>query len=361
MASAKLTKTFVSNVHANGKQQEFWDTELPGFMLRVSADGGTRSYWVKYRVAGQQRKHKVGTHPAVTAEEARKLAVKALGEVHSGGDPADDRRKRRAAWTMNDLVAHWREVHKPVLRPSTAKSNERFVRDFIVPRLGSRKVADVTHADVAAFHHKLSSHPTQANRVIALLSKMFSLASRAGVRPDNPVSGTTRNPERTRERYLSDDEVGRLLVACDRHPNQQVANLVRLMLFTSARKGEALRAQWSQIDLDRGTWLKPASTTKQKKTHVAVLNEPAVDMLRDMAKTADKDCDWVFPGRAPKDPSEPRKPLHEPKRPIRQIFEAAEIGNASSHTLRHTALTIAAAETGDLQAVRGLGGHASTE
>ncbi len=77
------------------------------------------------------------------------------------------------------------------------------------------KVADVAWADVDALHRKITKagHPYQANRVIAALSKMFSLAIRWHMRPDNPVKGIERNQEHKRKRYLSGDELARLTEA----------------------------------------------------------------------------------------------------------------------------------------------------
>ena len=71
--------------------------------------------------------------------------------------------------------------------------------------------------------------PYQANRVLALMSKMFSVAVNWGWRGDNPVKGIERFHEERRERWLSDDELGRILSALAIHPNERAANAVRLL------------------------------------------------------------------------------------------------------------------------------------
>ena len=58
---------------------------------------------------------------------------------------------------------------------------------IILPRLGNRKVSSVQSRDIQALHVALKDTPYQANRALALLSKMFSLAVRWGLRSDNPV------------------------------------------------------------------------------------------------------------------------------------------------------------------------------
>ncbi|MEO1557213.1 MAG: hypothetical protein AAFS01_12335 [Pseudomonadota bacterium] len=85
--------------------------------------------------------------------------------------------------------------------------------------------------------------PYQANRTLALMSKMFELSVRWGQRSDNPARGIEKFSEEKRDRWLSDDELQRLLVALSTHPNQVAANAIRLQLLTGARIGEVLTAK----------------------------------------------------------------------------------------------------------------------
>lgn len=64
--------------------------------------------------------------------------------------------------------------------------------------------------EVADLHHAMRRMPSQANRVLALLSKMISLAERWGVRPfhSNPCRYVDRYPENRCERFLSGEELG---------------------------------------------------------------------------------------------------------------------------------------------------------
>ena len=86
-------------------------------------------------------------------------------------------------------------------------------------------------------------HPYRANRVVAVLSRMFSLALRWGMRRDgvNPAKGIEKNVEHHRRRYLKGDEMAGLLKALAAYPNEQLADAVRLLLLTGARRGEILR------------------------------------------------------------------------------------------------------------------------
>ena len=110
--------------------------------------------------------------------------------------------------------------------------------------------------------------PYLANRLLALLSKMFALSVLWNMRGNSPVRGVQRNQEIKRKRYLSGDELARLTTALAEHHNREVADALRLILLTGARKSEVLSATWSQFDFGTGTWTKPGATTKQKTDHI---------------------------------------------------------------------------------------------
>lgn len=105
----------------------------------------------------------------------------------------------------------------------------------------------------------------QANRTLALLSKMFSLAISWGWREDNPAGGIEKYQEEKRDRWLDQEELDRLWAVLGSYPNQITAYVFKFLLLTGARKGEVLGATWDQFDLEKGVWTKPSHLTKQKK------------------------------------------------------------------------------------------------
>jgi integrase len=125
--------------------------------------------------------------------------------------------------------------------------------------------------------------------------KSLNLAIRWGWISQNPATGVKRNQEEHRTRYLSHEEIVRLVEAMDGHPDQKAVNAVRLLLLTGARKGEVLSASWSQFDLENGTWTRPSSHTKQKREHRVPLSAPAVQLLTDMKREATGAL--LFPGK----------------------------------------------------------------
>ncbi len=293
MAKAKLTKSLVESIQPTDHDQVVWDTALPGFGIRVKPTG-VRSYVVQYRnrITGQSKRKTLGQHgPLLTFDKARKRARVILSEVLKGGDPVSQSQAARRAPTMADLVADYLDRHAiPKKRPNSVRNDRLMLENIILPRFKSKKVEAVGRRDIESLHVVMKDHPYQANRVLALLSKMFSLAVQWEWRADNPAKGIERYDEEKRERWLNDDELVRLLRVLAEHPNQRAANAVLLQLLTGARIGEALRVEWADIDFERGLWIKPSHQTKQKKTEHLPLSPQALQLLDGMRRQAEPEA-----------------------------------------------------------------------
>lgn len=172
--------------------------------------------------------------------------------------------------------------------------------------------------------------PYQANRTLALMSKMFELSVRWGQRSDNPARGIEKFSEEKRDRWLSDDELQRLLVALSTHPNQVAANAIRLQLLTGARIGEVLTAKWEDFDLERAVWTKPSHHTKQKRREHLPISVATRDLLTAMKAEASTESCWLFPGRSS---DQPYKDL---KRFWRSVTTSAGLKDYRIHDNRHT-------------------------
>jgi integrase len=168
------------------------------------------------------------------------------------------------------------------------------IEKIIVPKLGKLRLKGIGKKDIESLHASLKSTPYRANRVLALLSKMFTLAAQWGLRADNPTHGVPRFHEDQRERWLSAEEIGRFWDALGKYKDQNAANALRLLLLTGAREGEVLTSDWDQFDLKRGIWTKPSHHTKQKKTEYVPLNKAAMALLSEMKSKSSSGP--LFPG-----------------------------------------------------------------
>jgi hypothetical protein len=208
----KLTKRLVEAAGGEAAEYMLWDGELPGFGVRI-LPSGRRSYMVQYRAGRRSRAWRLDRTGC--SRPSRRAAWPFRCWRRSG--PALtlqlDRKQRRDAVTVAELADRFDKEHIAVrVKESTAKEYRRNLRRFILPRAGRHRVADVTRADVAKFHHDLRHIPYQANRNLEVISKMFNLAEMWGLRPDgsNPRRHIKKYPEEKRERFLSAAELRRL-------------------------------------------------------------------------------------------------------------------------------------------------------
>jgi integrase len=288
-----------------------WDTEVPGFGVRITA-AGAKSFVLNYRTrSGRERRYTIGPagEGGWKANVARERAkdIKARIRSEADYDPLGEIEAERGAPTVKDLAKRFLKEHAAKKRQSTQEQYQHSFDRYILPALKHRKVAEVDYADVDGLHRKITEEvgPYRANRVIACLSKAFNLSIRWRWCEANPVRGVERNPEEKRRRYLDGDELTRLTEALSKHSDQEAANIIRVLLLTGARKGEVLSARWDQFDLKAGVWNKPSSETKQKRDHSTPIAAPVRQLLSDIRAAAEREAkkkrkpisEYVFPGR----------------------------------------------------------------
>jgi integrase len=353
----RLTDTNVKQLSAPERGNKVtWDDAVKGLGIRVTA-AGARAFVLDYRrkLDGLQRRKTIGSYPDWTTAAAREEAKRLKREIDGGADPVGEQAEARAAPTMADLCARFVEEYVPRRSPATQRDYRQQIAADILPSLGDLKVAAVKFADVDSLHREVSKRaPTHANRVLALLSRMFTMAIRWGMRPDNvnPAKGIERNAEGKRQRYASGAELARLFAALPKLRDKGAANAIRLLLLCGPRRGELLAAKWKDIDLTLGVWVKPASTTKQRKMHTIPLSAAARQLLAEMRAQAGDDAVYLFPARF----TPHRLDLDDAWDALRK---AADLGDLRLHDLRHTFASLLVSSGQSLPLIGALLGHAS--
>ena len=352
----KITKRLVDAAEPRDKPYTIYDGQVPGFGIRVQP-GGTKTYVVLYRFAHHRRCVSLGRHGVITPEQARAQAKRILARVSDGEDPAASRQGGSHVTTLADLAKRFDEEHIAVrLKPASALSYRDNLRRHVLPTIGNLRATDVARADVAKLHHDLRHSRYQANRSLALMSKMFNLAEVWGLRPDgsNPCRHVKKYKEKKRERYLSADELARLgeaLRECEEGgESQSTVNLIRLLLLTGCRLNEILTLKWEHVDLENGALHLPDSKTGEKTVHIG----PAtVECLAGIERVEDNP--WVITGKLPS------SHLVNPGKPWRRIRARAELDDVRIHDLRHTFASMAVSSGEGLPMIGKLLGHTQVQ
>lgn len=300
MAKNLTIKTIDGLAPKAGKQYVKWDAELKGFGVRVSP-AGAKTYILKYRLpSGRVRWKTLGRVDKVALEKARKHAQEDIGLVARGQDPLETIDAARDAVTVKTVGQRFLEDYVIARRkPSTVRQYRDAINSQIVPFLGARPITEVGHADAVRLHESLRKTPIQANRVVAVLSKLVAWSMTKGrYRPagPNPCRGIEKYPERRRKRYLTPDEyarIGRALRSAAIQPAPKTA--IELLLLTGARPAEVASLQWAHVDLRAAALNLPDSKTGAKVIH---LSPPAVRLLKRWPRF--EKSQYVFPGNGRK-------------------------------------------------------------
>ena len=212
--ATQITKRLIDSLKPRTNEYFVWDGSLAGYGVRVQTTGAM-SYVVKYR-AGSGRAAptrrltlaKVGT---LTPDEARTLAKKTLGSVAHGADPAAQRAADKRASTLAEVAEQFLTEHVEAKRSaSSAGSYRDLLERLALPELGKRKAGKITSAEIHRLHSKNAHTPYQANRLLRVLSSLFTFAGKAHAVPIgfNPCRGIEYFREEGRERYLDHAGVG---------------------------------------------------------------------------------------------------------------------------------------------------------
>jgi len=274
---------------------EIFDTLMRGLYVDVLANG-RMAFRVRYRLDGKKRAHTLGNARLLTVAEARDLARIALRKVIAGGDP-------KAVDLPIDgptIEYFYTRQYLPYVKSYKRSwdTDETMIRNHLIPALGDRAMGSLIPPDIARVVEAMRARNYAAgtiNRVLVLLRYGYTLALRwhiDGV-DSNPAKELKNLREDNKiERYLTPEQTTRLLETVRSSLNPLLADIVAFLLFTGARKREALDARWQDIDWRQKLWRIPR--TKSGKVRHVPLSSGALKLLRELKEKADPAIAHVF-------------------------------------------------------------------
>jgi integrase len=256
-----------------------FDDAVPGFGVRARA-GGSKVYVVQYAIGEKTRRMSLGKVELQGVDKARDKAKDILAAVRLGQDPAGDKQRDRATATetfkaVADRFLAFQKSHGGPngqgLRPRSYDDIERHLlvhgkslHGLLLGKVQRQDVASV----ISAVRSKGAS--VTANRVRATVSSFFSWAISEGLVEHNPVTGTLRTEEKSRERVLSFEEI---LLIWNNLEDDHFGAIVKLLLLTGQRAAEISGLRWSEMRDD--AFVLPGERTKNGIEHTVPLSGPA--------------------------------------------------------------------------------------
>lgn len=339
--AVRLNDTSVRGLRATVGQDrtDFWFDEK-GLGLRVSKTG--RKTWVYvYHFNGRSRRYTLGTYPTVGVADVRALHATAMSHVERGIDPGDayqmERSEARNAPTLAELATEYLEKHASK-KKSGEKDRQMLERD-VLPKWKALKAHEVTKRDVTKLLDEIVERgaPISANRVLALVRKMFNFGIERSLVEANPCDHISQPaPNGRRDRVLTHDEIRKFWFGLSPAKMSEGTKLaLKLQLVTAQRKGEIVNAEWSEINFENRIWTIPASKSKNGQPHRVYLSDVATQLLTQLKHLAKQSRFWL-PSRVGDKPVVETSVDHA----MRECLNGIGIVDVTPHDLRRTAASM---------------------
>ena len=157
----------------------------------------------------------------------------------------------------------------------------------LLPLWGDRPITGITRADVKALlREKAQDGPIAANRLLALISKIFTWALDEEIVQALPAVRLPRLRRRAGARARSDSRRDPHPVGCFRQARYPFGAVFRMLLVTGQRRGEVADMKWSEIAGDG--WKLPGASVKSAQGHLVPLSSLAREILRCVPRVGDR-------------------------------------------------------------------------
>ncbi|MHB1214233.1 MAG: tyrosine-type recombinase/integrase [Thiobacillus sp.] len=278
-----------------------------GLYLEISPSGG-KLWRFKYRFGGKEKVLALGKYPEVSLKEARERRDDARKLLANDLDPSEHRKQQKAIKTERasnsfEVVAReWFAKYSRNWAPSHGKKIISRLENDLFPWIGGRPVADITAPDLLAALRRIEARGAveTAHRAKQNAGQVFRYAvatGRALRDPSQDLRGalTPWKPQHY-PAITEPKEIGPLLRAMDAFTGTfAVKCALTLAPMLLVRPGELRQAEWSEFDLDAGTWNIPAEKMKTRAPHLVPLPTQAVAILRELQPLTGRGR-FLFPG-----------------------------------------------------------------
>lgn len=264
-----------------------------GLMLEVNPNGSR--YWIVriYR-DGKEVRRGIGTYPAISLREARKIAFTLKNEK------VEDVKSKM---TFAECYELYNEKRCAKMADSTKKARELRYKKYIKPYFAGLRLSKITTADIADICHKILDDGKEevARRIYMMISQVFDFAMMEQIVNSNPALSLSKSknffPKHVALNYaalIDPSEIAMLLRSIEAYPNPIVRYAMQLSAYSFCRPGEIRTAEWSDLNLAERQWVIPLEKTKKRREHIVPLTKQILALL-DKLKYYSGDSQWLFP------------------------------------------------------------------
>jgi len=301
------------------------DDEVKGLVVKVYPSG-TKTFFLDILIDGKHDMFKIGegSWPDTTIDIVREKARKMRTDIDQGKNP---KAEKREGLTVGAFFIEYMKRHGS--EKKSAKEYQSLYRQHL-EQWQDQLLSGITRNKIEALHKSVGKEtPVRANRLLQLLSSMFSQAILWGYfKTDNPCKGIRKFKEVSRDRFLGGEELGRFFEALDLTENPAFKDFILLSLFTGARKANVLGMRWKDIDFERSVWKIPEELSKNGQPMQIPLGQDVLEILK--RRRAETSSVFVLPGPGAKGR------YVEPKRAWGTLLKRAKLEDLRIHDLRRS-------------------------
>jgi integrase len=260
---------------------------------------------------------------------ARKRALQIRGEVAGGEDP---RGQELAARNVMSYEQYMNTVYFPYIkvRKKSWKRDDGLWRMYVRDAFGKKRLTDVTRHDVVKLQTAMVEKglaPASANHGVRCVRASLGYAVLNGMLERNCASRIPMLHEPLRERYLSDEELNRLLYILHTDRNRAVSLVILALMGTGLRLQEALGSTWRDVSLERRIWLVPGIRRKNRTSHSVPINDATFEVLNGLDSKGTDGPLFISP--------KTKKRFTTISKQFDRIMAAAKIEGFRIHDCRH--------------------------
>ena len=323
--------------------------------LKIVVSRASKTFMFRGVFNGKKISTTLGKYPEMSLDQAINIVLAFQNKLKMGINPIDEIKKIE---NIPTLAHFFYKVYLPLakLNKKSWKDDVSRFKNHIEPTLGNIQLNQITSAMLSDLMLEIKTEDranATVNRSRALLSSMFNVAFEREIIEQSPMTRVKKLVEQNQiERYLSEDELKRLMNVLANHhahdiDNQIIVGIVEMLLLTGARKGEVLNLKWSDLDENNHLW--KLNENKSGKPRIIQLNSQAQQIIRRMSRK------YLYVFANPKT----GLPFNDIRKTFQKILEAAQIENFRIHDLRHNFASMAVNNGCDIYVVQHLLGHAS--
>lgn len=294
---------------AKPREKPYKLSDGEGLFLLIRPSGSRLWRW-RYWLDGREQLFAVGHYPAMGLGDARKAVEVARELVRQGLNPAHERqaerdrniaqvkeRQREAEGSFARVAEAWFEAGE--WAPSTRSGKRGRLDSGLIPRFGTRPIAKITQPEIREF--LLSRDRWAAVYMRSDLNQIFDFAIIRGYTDSNPIPGLrglVKTPRSSSKAALTREQIVEFFGKLNAHRGwPETLAAFRLLVYTAARPGEVVAAEWPELDLVDRVWRVPAEKMKMRRPHVSPLATQVIPVLEQLRAITGRGR-WLFPDRA---------------------------------------------------------------